>query len=81
VDHTAATVSSRHLHPVSCRLPRGERAAVVTLAASLGMSVSALLKAALRHYLGFPISVDAGVYQPEPPPVYAMGMDRFDNIR
>jgi len=38
------------------------------------MSVSALLKAALRHYLGFPISVDPGVYQPEPPPVYAMGM-------
>jgi len=30
------------------------------------MSVSALLKAALRHYLGFPISVDPGVYQPEP---------------
>ena len=45
------------------------------------MSVSALFKAALRHYLGFPISVDPGVYQPEPPPVYAMGMDRFDNIR
>jgi hypothetical protein len=68
-------MSSRHLHPVSCRLPRSERAAVVTLAASRGMSVSALLKAALRYYLGSPISVDPGVYQPpspEPPPLHAM---------
>jgi hypothetical protein len=66
-------VSSRYLHPVSCRLPRSERAAVVTLAASRGMTVSALLKAALRNYLSSPISVDPGVYQtpsPEPPPPY-----------
>jgi hypothetical protein len=70
-------VSSRHLHPLSARLPRGERAAVVTLAASRGMSVSALLKAALRNYLGSPISVDPGVYQshsPEPPEVHLAGM-------
>src|SRR6516225_723445 len=70
-------MSSRHLHPLSCRLPRGERAAVVTFAASRGMSVSALLKAALRNYLGSPISVDPGVYQghsPEPPEAHLAGM-------
>jgi hypothetical protein len=41
------------------------------------MSVSALLKAALRNYLGSPISVDPGVYQghsPEPPEAHLAGM-------
>jgi hypothetical protein len=69
-------MSSRYLHPVSCRLPRNERAAIVTAAASSGMTVSALLRAALRNYLGSPISVDPGVYKPspEPPQVYLEAM-------
>lgn len=44
-------MSSRFLHPLACRLPRAEREAVVLMAITRGVSVSALLKQALRHYL------------------------------
>jgi hypothetical protein len=51
-------MSSRHLHPLSARLPRAERAAVVAFACSRGVSISSVLKTALRAYLK---GVDAGV--------------------
>jgi hypothetical protein len=51
-------MSSRHLHPLACRLPREERNAIVTIAVARGISVSGLLKAALRHYLS---AVHSGV--------------------
>jgi hypothetical protein len=68
---------SRHAHPLSCRLPRDERAAVVAFARTRNLSTSGLLKAAVRSYMGSQTAVHPGVYQthsPEPPPVYAMGI-------
>ena len=44
-------MSSRHLHPLSVRLPRAERNAVVAFACSRGVSISSVLKTALRRYL------------------------------
>ena len=45
-------MSSRYLHPLACRLPRAEREAVVAIAILHGVSISRLIKEALRHYLG-----------------------------
>ena len=42
---------SRPLHPLACRIGRAERAAVVAFAHRQCMSVSGLLKTALRAYL------------------------------
>jgi hypothetical protein len=52
-------MSSRYLHPLACRLPRAKRDAVVATAIARGVSVSGLIKEALRHYLG---GVDPGVH-------------------
>jgi hypothetical protein len=64
---------SRHAHPLSCRLPRDERAAVVAFARARNLSTSGLLKVAVRSYMGSQTAVHPSVYQghsPEPPPVY-----------
>jgi hypothetical protein len=60
-------MSSRYLHPVSSRLPRGERSAVVAFAVSHRMSVSALIKNALRYYIASQNDVDPGVHQAHSP--------------
>jgi len=51
-----------HLHPLACRVGRAERASVVAFAHRQGMSVSGLLKTALRQYLAA---------QPDLQPVHA----------
>lgn len=54
-------MSSRYLHPLACRLPRAEREAVVAIAVARGVSVSGLIKLALRQYLaGVHPGVNAG---------------------
>ena len=55
-------MSSRYSNPLAVRLPRSERAAVKEYAALQGMSVSALLKEALRWLLD---GVHPGVHRPE----------------
>ena len=54
-------MSSRHLHPVAARVSRRFRAAIVGAARSQGISVSALIKEAVRKHLG---EVDPGVNAP-----------------
>jgi hypothetical protein len=44
-------MSSRHLHPIACRLPRAQRDAIVQLAFDRGMSISGIIKEALSPYL------------------------------
>lgn len=56
-------MSSRHLHPLACRLPRAERASAVAFARARGLSVSGLIKAALRAYLAAQSAVDGGVHK------------------
>ena len=53
---------SRPLHPLACRVGRAERASVVAFARAQGMSVSGLMKTALRQYLAAQPAFD-------PPPV------------
>ena len=68
---------SRHPHPLSCRLPRDERAAVVAFARARNLSTSGLLKVAVRTYMSMESAVHPSVYQghsPEPPQVYLAGM-------
>ena len=70
-------MSSRHSHPISCRFPRNERAAVVAFARVQGFSLSGLLKTAVRIYMGSETAVHPGVHKghsPEPPEVYLAGM-------
>jgi len=57
---------SRTLHPLACRIGRAERAQIVQFAHAQGLSVSGLLKTALRRYLAsqpaYPVQpVHAGV--------------------
>ena len=44
-------MSARPLHPLACRIGRAERASVVAFARAQGLSVSGLMKTALRQYL------------------------------
>lgn len=44
-------MSSRHHMPLSCRLPVSHRATVVRIAAQRGMTVSSLIKEALKPYI------------------------------
>jgi hypothetical protein len=52
------SMSSRSLHPLSVRLPRAERDLVIGYARSRRVSISSVLKTALRRYLP---GVHAGV--------------------
>jgi hypothetical protein len=56
---------SRPLHPLACRIGRAERAQIVAFARAQGVSVSMLLKTALRNYLA------SQPAYPTQPPVYA----------
>ena len=70
-------MSSRHSHPISCRFPRNERAAVVAFARVQGFSLSGLLKTAVRIYMGSETAVHPGVHQShlsEPALAYLAGM-------
>jgi len=55
---------SRTLHPLACRVGRAERAQVVAFARAQGLSVSMLLKTALRAHIAAQPAVDAGVNAP-----------------
>ena len=70
---------SRSLHPLACRIGRAERASIVAFAHSQGLSVSGLLKVALRQYLA---SQPAAVAQPAvlaQPPVN-LGVNRLTDV-
>jgi hypothetical protein len=71
-------MSSRHSHPISCRLPRKERADVVAFARNRGLSLSGLLKVAVRRYISSETAVYPGVHQgalsQEPCPLDLAGM-------
>ena len=54
-------MSSRYLHPIACRLPRAERNAIAEFARRRDLSVSALVKEALRRML---FGVHPGVNPP-----------------
>lgn len=66
---------ARSLNPLGCRVGRAERAAIVTFARERGMSISGLMKLAIRGYLasqpavvaappvGSSASVHAGVHR------------------
>jgi hypothetical protein len=56
-----ARMSSRDLPPISCRLGRLQRAAVVAFARKQGMSTSGLIKASLRAFIGAELGVDQPV--------------------
>jgi hypothetical protein len=63
-------MSSRHLHPLACRVPRADRNAIVAIADARGMSISALIKEALFSYLK---GVHSGVNLPPIIPVANAG--------
>lgn len=54
-------MSSRHVHPLACRLSRAERAAVVARAHRLGLTVSGYIKALLRADAAAHPGVNPGV--------------------
>lgn len=52
---------ARPLHPLACRVGRSERAAVVAFARERGISVSGLIKNAVRQYIAA-----APAFEPQP---------------
>ena len=63
---------SRPLHPLACRIGRAERAQVVAFARAQQMSVSLLMKTALRAYIASQPAVASQL------PVYGMRASRGD---
>jgi hypothetical protein len=60
---------SRPLHPLACRIGRAERASIVAFAHAHGVSVSGLMKTAVRQYITSQPAVVAQPVLPTQPPV------------
>jgi hypothetical protein len=72
---------SRPLHPLACCIGRAERASVVAFAHARGLSVSGLMKTAVRQYIASQPAVVAQPVVHQPPVNVGVNRPLSDTLR